>query len=354
MSIRPQPLALAGALAMTIIAGSLSIPAASANDRVVVVQPGQTLGQIAAEHGTTVARLVRLNDLADPNRIYVGQRLRLRPAARTAQPRARLITHRVGYGETLTGIAARYQTTIEVLARRNDISDPSRIFVGQLLRISNRAARSEERQPAFRKHTVRFGETLSGIAMRYRVSAESIVIANRITNPSFIRAGEALRIPGRAAGRSGGGRAAPARSMPTEMAALVAQRDGVRRLIAAEARRQHVPRSFALALAWQESGWQPGVVSSAGAIGVMQLLPSTADWVSATMLGHPVNLWDAQSNVRAGVRLLRHYLDRYDGSQSLALAAYYQGQAGTDRHGIYPVSRPYIDSILLLQEMFRR
>jgi soluble lytic murein transglycosylase-like protein len=70
------------------------------------------------------------------------------------------------------------------------------------------------------------------------------------------------------------------------------------------------------------------------------------------MLGHGVNLWDPRSNVRAGVSLLAHYLRRYGGNRSLALAAYYQGQAGTDRHGIYPVSRPYIASILLLQSMF--
>jgi soluble lytic murein transglycosylase-like protein len=95
-------------------------------------------------------------------------------------------------------------------------------------------------------------------------------------------------------------------------------------------------------------------MSSAGAIGVMQLLPSTADWVAGTMLGQPVNVWNARSNVRAGVALLRHYLHRYAGSRALALAAYYQGQAGTDRYGIYPISRPYIDSILVLEAMFRR
>ncbi|HET6744373.1 MAG TPA: transglycosylase SLT domain-containing protein, partial [Candidatus Limnocylindria bacterium] len=247
---------------------------------------------------------------------------------------------------------------IEALARRNHLSDPSRIYVGQVLRVSdgkNRSATRSPREngPAFRNHTVRVGETLSGIAMQSRVSADAIVRANSIANPSFIRAGDTLRIPGRGPARSTRGQGAP-RAMPSSMAALVAQRDGIRQLIVAEARRQHVPRPFALAVAWQESGWQAGVVSSAGAIGVMQLLPSTADWVSATMLGHSVNLWDARSNVRAGVRLLRHYLDRYSGSRLLALAAYYQGQAGTDRHGIYAVSRPYIDSILLLQEMFRR
>jgi soluble lytic murein transglycosylase-like protein len=72
------------------------------------------------------------------------------------------------------------------------------------------------------------------------------------------------------------------------------------------------------------------------------------------MLGEPVNLWSPASNVRAGVHLLRHYLDRYGGNRSLALAAYYQGQAATDRHGIYPVSRPYVSSILILQDIFAR
>ena len=363
MLMRPQPLVLAGALAMTIIAGSVSVPATSANDRVVIVQPGQTLSQIAAEHGTTVERLVRLNDLTDRDRIYVGQRLRLRPTAeKSAMRRLQLITHRVSYGETLTGIAARYGATVEALARRNHLSDPSRIYVGQLLRIADARASANgqqrrtdhDRSPVYRSHTIRFGETLSGIAMRYRVSVEAIVAANGLANPSFIRAGETLRILARKVASGASDQSAPARRMPPEMAAVVASRDGMRRLIAAEARDQKVPTSFALAVAWQESGWQPRVVSSAGAIGVMQLLPATADWVAATMLGSPVDLWEPRSNVRAGVRLLRHYLDRYDGSRSLALAAYYQGQAGTDRHGIYPVSRPYIASILLLEDMFRR
>jgi LysM repeat protein len=360
MSIRPKPIALVGALAMALFVGSFSIPHATANDRVVVVQPGQTLGQIAAEHGVSLQQLLALNDIADPDRIYPGQRIRVRNAERPTQGRAAPVTHRVAYGETLTGIATRYGTTIEALASRNSIADASRIFVGQLLRISGDAARStrgataSEPRATFNTHLVRYGETLSGIAMRYRVSVESIVVANRLADASFIRTGQQLRIPGRAdPGSRQRERVRPSSRMPAEMAALVRSRDGIGRIIAAEARRQGVPSTFAMAVAWQESGWQPGVVSSAGAIGIMQLLPSTADWVSATMLGERVNLWDARSNVRAGVQLLKHYLERYHGSRSLALAAYYQGQAGTDLHGIYPVSRSYIASILLLQEMFR-
>lgn len=142
--------------------------------------------------------------------------------------------------------------------------------------------------------------------------------------------------------------------MPSSMPALVAARDPIRKLIAAEATAQGVPVAFALALAWQESGWQPAVVSSAGAVGVMQLTPPTADWVASTMLDGPINLADPAANVRAGIRLLKHYFDRYGGDRALVLAAYYQGQTGADRHGIYPMTRPYIASILALEAIFSR
>jgi N-acetylmuramoyl-L-alanine amidase len=373
-SVKPKPLIVAGALAVAIAAGSLGTLPAAASDRVVVVQPGQTLSQIAAAHGTTVERLVALNDLADPNRIYVGQRIRVRsaqkPAAKPAR-HAQAVFHRVAYGETLTGIAARYGKTISALVVRNGLADASRIYAGQVLRISGAhrqarrahggsvpsggSSRSAHRGRAI-VHIVRAGETLSGIAVRYRVSTIAIAAANRLANPSFIRTGQQLRIPGAHRARETRGEhrdSRPAVGMPPSMAELVGQRRAMRHLIATEARRQSVPPALALAVAWQESGWQSRVVSSAGAIGVMQLLPATADWVSATMLGEPVNLWNARSNTRAGVALLKHYLARY-GNRPLALAAYYQGQAGTDRYGIYPVSRAYVASILLLERMFGR
>ena len=371
---RPKLLVLAVALVVAIVAGSLGTLPVAANDRVVVVRAGQTLSEIAAANGTTVERLAALNHLADPNRIYVGQRIRL-PASsapsRSVQ-RAQPVLHRILYGETLTGIATRYGTTIRALVIRNHLADASRIYAGQVLRISGSyrqvrrahdgsgaaGGRGSARRGAQSQsiiHVVRSGETLSGIAVRYRVTADAIAAANRLVNPSFILSGQQLRIPGahRAAERQPTGQPrAPQVGMPPSMAAVVGQRSAMRQLIVSEAGRLNVPPALALAVAWQESGWQESVVSSAGAIGVMQLLPSTADWVGATMLGESVNLWSARSNVRAGVALLRHYLSRY-GNRPMALAAYYQGQTGTDRYGIYPVSQAYIASILLLERMFR-
>ena len=288
---RSLPLVRIAALVALVVGGAVAVPAA-ATDRVVIVQPGDTLSQIAITHLVTISQLLALNAIADPNRIYPGQRLRLtgqrsapvEPAATEAQP----VVHVVMAGEHLTGIARRYGTTVGAIAT-----------------------------------------------------------ANAIANPSYLRVGQRLAIPGTTASA-----AAPAEAMPSAMAAAVAARAEIRAIIDAEANAQGVQLAFALAVAWQESGWQAGAVSSAGAVGVMQITPATADWVAGTMLGHTIDLYDPRSNVQAGIRLLRHYLTRYPGDKELVLAAYYQGQTGADRHGVYPITRPYIAAILALEAFF--
>ena len=67
----------------------------------------------------------------------------------------------------------------------------------------------------------------------------------------------------------------------------MAARDSVRRVLVEEARRFSVPVSLVLAVGWQESGWRQDVVSHAGAVGVMQLLPDTGEWVGDVMLRAP-------------------------------------------------------------------
>jgi N-acetylmuramoyl-L-alanine amidase len=361
---------MAGAIATAITVGAVLTGSVAATDRVVTVRAGETLSGIAARHGLTVRDLATVNGIADPNRIFAGQRLRIAPAAAVAptpQPdsppaAAPARTHRVAWGETLTAIARRYGTTIGAIVAANGLSNPSFIRTGQALTIpgahtsTSAPAAPPAPQPAAtpaRTHRVVRGETLTWIARHYGTSIGAIAAASGLANPSYIRTGQVLTIPGSAAAAAPAVPAAqpPTAGLPASMATLVSKRQAVRDLIVAEAARQGVPAAFALAVAWQESGWQQGVVSSAGAIGIMQLIPASGEWVGQAMLGERVNLHDAASNVRAGVRLLRHYLDRY-GDRSLALAAYYQGQSAVDRHGIYAVSRPYIASILRLEQIF--
>ena len=359
---RPRLLAPIVSLTSVVALGPLLAAAALAADP-VVVKPGDTLTAIASRHDVSVADLVAWNAISDPNRIYVGQRLVITSTAAPARasaptPPAAAVVHTIQRGESLWGIARRYGTSVAAIVSANAIADPGRIFAGQRLTIPGGApAPTSGATPAAPAaaaptavHTVQRGESLWTIAQRYGTTVGAIASANGIANPSRIFAGQRLTIPG-----TGGGAAAPATttaSMPAAMARLVADRDAVRRVIVEEAATFGVPASFALAVAWQESGWRQGVVSHAGAVGVMQLMPATAVWVGDAMLGAPVNINDTRHNVRAGVRLLAHYLQRYGGNRDLVLAAYYQGQWATDHHGIYAVSRPYIASIRTLTAIF--
>jgi LysM repeat protein len=355
---------LAGLIAL-VAAGQILATVALAADPSVVVEAGDTLTRLSNRHGVSIATLVELNDLVDPNRIMVGQRLRIATApaaeaaaAPAAQPAAARV-HTVERGQNLTVIARSYGVTVAAIVQANGIGNPRLIFAGQQLTIPGPADADPVEAPpaappatapaAARVHTVERGQNLTVIARSYGVTVAAIVQANGISDPSRIYAGQRLTIPGAAAAAAVP--AAPS-GMTASMAALVASRDAVRSVIVEEANSFGVPVAFALAVAWQESGWQQGVVSHAGAVGVMQLMPATADWVGGAMLGTRVEIDDLRHNVRAGVRLLAHYLAYYQGDRDRVLAAYYQGQSAVDRHGIYPVSRPYIASIMRLERLF--
>ena len=358
---------MVGGITLAIAITPVLAAAVLAANPTVVVQPGDTLTGIGRRHGVSVRRLTDLNDLANPNWIVAGQRLRIgrdgsgSPGGSGESGSTR--THIVSPGSTLSHIAVRFGVSVSAIVAANRIVNPSRIFAGQRLVIPRASALRQSgsrasgaggsaRQVAPVVHIVIPGSTLSHIALRFGVSVSAIVAANRIVNPSRIFAGQRLVIPRASGPAARAARTASRPRMSTSMANLVAGRAWVRGLLVRAADHHGVPRDLVLAVAWQESGWQQNVVSHAGAVGVMQLMPGTAEWIGETMLGRPVRSNQARSNVAAGVRLLRHYLDRYDGNLDLVLAAYYQGQRAVDTHGVYAVSRPYIASIRYLRGLF--
>ncbi len=108
-----------------------------------VVQRGENLYRIALRYGTTVNAIVAANGLANPNRIYVGQRLVIPSSTSSASTTAPSTTtggtYVVRRGDTLSGIARRFGTTTTSLARLNGIVNPSLIYTGQVLQLSGTA-----------------------------------------------------------------------------------------------------------------------------------------------------------------------------------------------------------------------
>lgn len=153
----------------------------------IIIKRGDTLSDLAIEYGTTVDRLVKLNNIANPNLIFAGNTL-LVPIN---DGKKQSITYTVKKGDTLSGIAKRYRVTVSQLVNINNIKNPNLIYVGQVLTIPTETNINDIGHTLYK---VRRGNTLYKIARMYNTSIAQIVRLNRIANPNLIYAGEILRI----------------------------------------------------------------------------------------------------------------------------------------------------------------
>lgn len=178
------------------------------------VQPGETLGEIAQQYGTTEAALLELNALDEPDTLLAGQQL-LVPALATFAPAAPG-QHRVQVGETLSEIAKQYNVLLEQLMAANGIADADSVYSGQLLDIPTageaqaeatvEATSTEEAAPvatpaplhgpvtAPDEYTVAAGDTLSAIARRFDLDIDELRALNEIGDADSIFVGQTLRL----------------------------------------------------------------------------------------------------------------------------------------------------------------
>ena len=103
----------------------------AATDRITTytVKSGDTLSEIAARYNTTVQKLVELNNISNPSLIYPGQKIKINGSA------AKIITYTVKKGDTLWDIASKYGTTIDKIAKDNGIKNKNLIYPGEKIRI---------------------------------------------------------------------------------------------------------------------------------------------------------------------------------------------------------------------------
>jgi soluble lytic murein transglycosylase-like protein len=141
--------------------------------------------------------------------------------------------------------------------------------------------------------------------------------------------------------------------MPAD-AIVPPQRATLKPILLRAAAENGLPPDLVLAQAWVESNWQDSVVSSAQAVGVLQLTGPTVDFVSRQLLrlDHPLDPLDPADNARMGTRYLRHLLSRTGNDLRQALIAYNQGLGALRRNGPYPEAQRYADRVLALRPMF--
>lgn len=365
---------------------TLTIPtdadAPTSSARTHQVAPGDTVWDLARGYGTTVAKIVDANSLGSNAVIRIGQTLTIPGAtasggAPTAAPAATTLTHTVGPGDTVWDLARAYGTSVKAIAEANALGSRAVIRIGQTLTIPGATApggtaasatptlATPENISSFGTstaiHRVVAGETLSAIAARYGSSVAAIVEANGLKNPSLIRVGQSLTVPGAVAsglvGDSFAGRtysgpvvASANQNKATLLAMDVPTRAQMQSMVVATAQSMGVSTALAQAIAYQESGFSMRAVSPANAIGTMQVIPTSGAWAS-DLVGRDLNLLVPQDNVTAGVAILRQ-LTRTSSSLETAIAGYYQGAASVRKYGMFADTERYVASVLALMERF--
>ena len=144
------------------------------------VASGESLSVIAQKYGVSVDDLVAWNAIENPDLITVGQVLKVSapaPARPDGDASINPVIHVVAAGETLGGIAKRYRVPLDDLASWNDLNDPDRITVGQELRIGPRGAQTYLVQP---------GDTVIGISEKLAVRWDVVAAQNKLANPDLI------------------------------------------------------------------------------------------------------------------------------------------------------------------------
>jgi membrane-bound lytic murein transglycosylase D len=182
------------------------------------VARGQTLSGIASRYGVSTRLVIEANPRVRGRKLRPGQRIIVptggaistsvaRRMADPVEPAASSPSgfHRVRRGETLSGLAVEYGVTVRQLRAWNALGENGMVRAGQRLRVAAPRARPAARVTTSvagamtsgeRIHQVRRGETLTGLAKRYRVSVQALREANGMSAGDALRAGVTLRIPG--------------------------------------------------------------------------------------------------------------------------------------------------------------
>jgi LysM repeat protein len=368
MNVRPSRLIL--------FCIALLVPAAPASAAVShTVQPGETLWSIAAANNLTTRTVAAYNGLSEDAQVVLGstivvptttegyaalQNAGLAPSsAPAASSGGGGGSYVVQPGDTLTAIAGRAGVSVQSLAAANGLDPAGLLLAGSTVSLSGGGAPAPSSAPATGgpapqgAYKVRPGDTLGNLARQSGVSIDAMAAMNGIDPNGVLLTGTVLKLPTGAPAPAGASAPAPSQTVvpaaapePTPQSLNAAD---IQQIAAAHG----VSPSLAAAIAWQESGFNNGMVSGANARGIMQVMPGTWDYVEQNLAGgQSLDPNSATDNVHAGVIYLKRLIDDAGGDENAAIAGYYQGLSSVRSRGMFDDTKRYVDNVQALRGRF--
>jgi soluble lytic murein transglycosylase-like protein len=335
--VRPMRLrrTLAPTLAAAALAGVLAAPAGAAVPHTVA--PGETLWSIAAANNLTTRTVAAFNGLSEDSQVVLGQTIQV---PTTVEGYSSLVNAGLVPADPTQAAAA-------VPAPAPDGTGATTTGAPVAATVSTSSA------PAPQGHyKVRPGDTLGALASSSGVSVDAMAAMNGLDPAAPLLIGTVLKLPS-------GAPAPPQASAPEPTQTVVPQADPAPTAarvgatdVQSVAALHGVSPSLAAAIAWQESGFNNAMVSSANARGVMQVMPGTWSYVQENLADRALDPNSATDNVHAGVLYLKRLLNETGGDESAAIAGYYQGLASVRSRGMYDDTQRYVANVQALRSRF--
>jgi N-acetylmuramoyl-L-alanine amidase len=299
-----------------------------------------------------------------------------------ASPASAAVPHTVQPGETLWSIAAANNLTTRTVAAFNGLSEDAQVVLGSTIMVPTTvegyatlqqaglvpadpaqaaapAAAAPAAAPAAAApapqgaYTVRPGDTLSALAAQTGTTVEAMAAMNGLDPSGYLLIGTVLKLPGGAPAPAHASEPAPAATVVPDAAPAPTPQHVTAADVQNVAAAHGVSPSLAAAIAWQESGFNNGMVSPANARGVMQVMPGTWDYVQENLAGgQALDPSSATDNVHAGVMYLKRLITDAGGDESAAIAGYYQGLASVRDRGLYDDTARYVENVQALRSRF--
>ncbi len=331
--MRPMRLssALATSIAATAAAVVLAAPAGAAVPHVVA--PGETLWSIASANNLTTRTVAAFNGLSEDSQVVLGQTIQV---PTTVEGYAALVNAGLAPADPAAASApaaapAPDGTGVQPAATAATVSSG----------------------PAPQGHyKVRQGDTLGALAASSGVPVDAMAAMNGLDASAPLLIGTVLKLPSGAPAPPGAATPEPAQTVvpqanPEPTNAVVGAAD-----VQSVASLHGVSPSLAAAIAWQESGFNNAMVSSANARGVMQVMPGTWSYVQDNLAPRALDPNSATDNVHAGVLYLKRLLAETGGDESAAIAGYYQGLSSVRTRGMFDDTQQYVANVQALRSRF--